>query len=282
MKIKTGFINSEKFNLRYTIDGEGQNALVIGSSYYYPRIFSQALRKYLRLVCVDHRIFAEPQDETDRNKYTLDIILDDMELARKELNLGKVIVIGHSGHAFMALEYAKKYPENVSQVVMIGIAPNLSTAAQEEADRYWQELVCTERKNKLNENLQSLEKKLVGLSPDQQFIQKYVANGPRAWFDFNFDATSLWDDAKMNMPMFGYIWGEVFRDIDITKGLDKLDKPVFIALGLYDFIVAPFYSWNSIRHHFKDLTVRVFEKSGHTPPYEEPEKFDAELLCWLK
>jgi proline iminopeptidase len=282
MQIKTGYIHSGKFNLRYTIEGDGQNALVIGSSYYYPRIFSQALRKHLRMVCVDHRIFAEPHDVTDRNEYTLDVILDDMELTRKELNLGKIIVIGHSGHAFMALEYAKKYPENVSHVVMIGIAPNLNAASQEAADRYWQELVCTERKNKLDENSRSLEKKLVGLAPDQQFIQQYVATGPRAWFDFNFDATSLWDDAQMNMPMFGYVWGEIFRDIDIIKELDKLDKPVFIGLGLYDFVVAPFYSWHPIRHHFKNLTVRIFEKSGHTPPYEEPEKFDAELLHWLK
>jgi proline iminopeptidase len=31
----------------------------------------------------------------------------------------------------------------------------------------------------------------------------------------------------------------------------------------------------------KDLTIRVFEKSGHTPQYEEPELFDQELLQWL-
>ncbi len=282
MQTKTGRINSGKFNLRYAIEGDGQNAVVIGSSYYYPRIFSKRLRKHLRLVFVDHRIFAEPYDVTNRNEYTLDLILDDMELTRKQLNLGKIIVIGHSGHAFMALEYAKKYPENVSHVVMIGMAPDLSAASQKAADRYWQELVSTERKNKLDSNLHSLDKKLVGLPPDQQFIQQYVANGPRAWFDFNFDATALWDDARMNMPMFGYVWGEIFRDIDITKELDKLDKPVFVGLGLYDFIVAPFYSWDRIRHHFKNLTMRIFEKSGHTPPYEEPEKFDAELLHWLK
>lgn len=278
---KTDYLRSGKFKLRYAIEGEGPSALVIGSSHYYQRIFSQALRKKLRLAFVDHRVFAEPYDVTDRSQFTLDVILADMELARKELNLGKIIVIGHSGHAFMALEYAKKYPENVTHVVMSGIGPDLSTVSQLAADNYWDELVCEDRKIKLEKNLQELEKKSSGLSPDQQFIQQYVASAPRVWFDYNFDAASLWDDVKINMPMFGYVWGEIFRDIDITKGLDKLDKPVFLALGLYDFIVAPFYCWNPIRHHFKNLTVRVFERSGHTPPYEEPLEFDRKLLHWL-
>ncbi len=81
--------------------------------------------------------------------------------------------------------------------------------------------------------------------------------------------------------MFDYVWGVVFRDIDITKGLDIFDKPVFLGLGRYDFLVAPPYTWNPIRPKFKNITVRIFEKSGHTPQYEEPELFDAELLHWL-
>lgn len=28
--------------------------------------------------------------------------------------------------------------------------------------------------------------------------------------------------------------------------------------------------------------MRVFERSGHTPPYKEPGLFDAELLRWMK
>ena len=29
------------------------------------------------------------------------------------------------------------------------------------------------------------------------------------------------------------------------------------------------------------LTIRLFEKSSHTPQYEEPELFDEALLQWL-
>ena len=65
--------------------------------------------------------------------------------------------------------------------------------------------------------------------------------------------------------MFDHVWGNVFRDLDITRGLSTFDRPVLLALGRYDFIVAPPCSWDPIRPKFRDLTVRVFEHSGHNP-----------------
>jgi proline iminopeptidase len=37
-----------------------------------------------------------------------------------------------------------------------------------------------------------------------------------------------------------------------------------------------------VRPKFRDLTVRVFERTGHTPQLEEPALFDAELLRWIE
>lgn len=39
--------------------------------------------------------------------------------------------------------------------------------------------------------------------------------------------------------------------------------------------------WEKIRSYFNNLTIRFFEKSGHTPQFEEAEQFNAELLQWL-
>ncbi len=82
--------------------------------------------------------------------------------------------------------------------------------------------------------------------------------------------------------VFERVWGEVFSALDITEGLNALDRPVFLALGRYDFLVAPPSSWDRVRLAFRDLTVRVFERSGHTPQFEEAELFDAELLGWIR
>ena len=37
----------------------------------------------------------------------------------------RVVVIGHSGHAYLALEYAKRYPAQVSHVALLAITRRL-------------------------------------------------------------------------------------------------------------------------------------------------------------
>jgi proline iminopeptidase len=74
----------------------------------------------------------------------------------------------------------------------------------------------------------------------------------------------------------------LYRTWWTTQGLETFYKPIFLAFGRYDFIVAPPCAWDSIRPKFKNLTIRMFERSGHSPQYEEAALFDLELLHWLK
>jgi proline iminopeptidase len=62
--------------------------------------------------------------------------------------------------------------------------------------------------------------------------------------------------------------------------LKSISCPIFLALGRYDYFNPP-HLWEKYREFASNLTVRVFEKSGHTPQLEEPANFDAELLKWL-
>ena len=218
--ISSGIIQADQFNLSYVIEGEGKPAIVIGSSIYYPRTFSQHLRKQLKFIFLDHRGFAPSPNNVDTTDFSLDKILMDIERTRQKLELGKIMIIGHSGHSFMALEYAKKYPENVTNVVMIGIAPDLSESNGKLALQNWQESVDPERKKTMEKNLLRFpNEKLAQLSPSQAYIQTYIRNGPIAWYNPQFDSSPLWKGVEINMDMFNYMWGRIFRDIDITKKL---------------------------------------------------------------
>lgn len=275
-----GTIPSGGFDLAYSVEGQGTPAIVIGSAVYYPRTFSQNLRKSLRLIFVDHRGFAKTDKDLQPTDYSLDVVLDDIDLVRRHFGHDKVIVIGHSGHGYMALEYAKRYPQHVSHVVMIGTGPSHSAAHHEASERYWQESVCPERKAKLASDLALLPAEIEA-APEKRFVTFCIRLGAKSWYDHTFDAAPLWEGVHVNMPVFDHLWGETFRDIDIRQGLEQLDAPVFLALGRYDYLVAPYATWDPYRSSFKDLTVRVFERSGHTPQLEESEFFDAELLKWL-
>ncbi len=277
---ETGTIAAGQFRLRYRIEGTGKPAIVIGSAIYLPRAFSENLRKHLRLVFLDHRGYAPSPGPMDATAFAPDKQLEDIEQARLELGLGRIAVIGHSIHSLMALEYAKRYPENVSHVVMIG-SPVFNAASDQEArDQYWQEFASPERRALMEENLRRLpNEQLAQLRPGRRFLRGYIRNGPRTWYDARFDASPLWEGVDMNDD---YMRAPGFRDIDITQGLDTFDLPVLLALGRYDFLVAPPSTWDPIRPKFRDLTFKVFERSGHWPHYEEAALFDEELLRWMQ
>ena len=119
-------------------------------------------------------------------------------------------------------------------------------------------------------------------NPEKALITMLIRLRAKGWYDYTFDPTSLWKDVIVNMQMFNYVWGGIFKAIDITKGLENFDKPVFLALGKYDFIVAPPYLWDPIIPKFKNIEVHIFEKSGHTPQYEESKLFDKQFNNWVK
>lgn len=201
---------------------------------------------------------------------------------RQKLDLGKIIIIGHSGNAFLALEYAKKYPAHISHIIMIGTGPDFSDSSKAATDQYWHETASADRKAALYKSFELYpDSQYEQIPSNQRFIWNYVRHGSRIWYDFNFDSTFLWKGVNVNMPIFEYVWGNLFKNIQIVKGLEDLEKPVFLALGRYDFIVAPSDSWNPLRYKFKDLSIFIFEYSGHSPFYEEKKLFDAKLLDWL-
>lgn len=275
-----GAILSESFSLGYSVEGQGSPAVVIGSSLYYPRTFSQSLRTKFRFIFLDHRGFAKLNGEDKKSDYELDIVLEDIEKSRQTLGLGKIIIIGHSGHGYMALEYAKKYPQNVSHIVIISTGPSHGRH-MESAEEYWNASVCPERKNKYMNDQRLFEEKIKS-DPENFFIHFCISQEAKAWYNLHFDSKPLWDGIKANTKAFDRLFGEVFRDIDITENLSRLSQPVFLGLGKFDYQTAPFYSWNPYLSSFQNLTVRLFEKSAHNPQMEEMNLFDAELLNWYE
>lgn len=275
---QTGSMDIDGFKLTYRSEGTGLDAIVVGSALYSSRSFSQNLRKSLRLHFLDYRGFAEGP----KTELTFETLLDDLEHARQHLKLKKFVVIGHSVHGLLALEYAKKYKEHVSHVVIIGMPPHMRQDNIDMAQRNWEESVWPERKAAFERNMQRMpDDKLNRLPRDEWFLQMNFRNVPKSWYDYNFDSKPLWQGVKPNTQVLDQMYLKLAREIDVAKGLESLDLPILVVYGRFEFLVAPVQSWDSLRHKFKNLTIRIFEKSAHSPQYEEPDLFDAELVKWL-
>ncbi len=279
-----GFIDINGFKIRYQIEGYGcKTAVIIGSALYYKKSFPKALQDIFRMVFIDWRGFSKAPQSFDMSQIDFDTLLDDIEVVRSSLKIEDFVIIGHSAHAILALEYAKKYSQHVSHVIMIGMSPNLSIKYSEEALKHWNESASIERKQALEQRLQDFpDVELAKLPPSERFVKWYIRRDPQGWYDYTFDSTSLWDGVTPNMPLFDFFYGDVLQTLDITKGLENFHIPVLLCLGQYDYIVAPPSAWEEVKNKYQNFTLHLFEKSGHSPQYEEPFAFVRTLEDWIK
>lgn len=116
-------------------------------------------------------------------------------------------------------------------------------------------------------------------NPDQAFVIRMLKLAPMLWYDPNFDASFLWNDVRLDPLGSDIIWNKLFQDYEIPD-MRELELPVLLLLGRHDYFNPP-HLWESHSSKFQNLTVRIFEKSGHTPSYEEADDFNSAVLHWL-
>lgn len=276
-----GVVKVEGAWLRYVVEGSGMPALVIGSSIYYPRTFSQRLRKVLRMAFIDVRHFARNDGSLRPDRISLDTYLNDIEKLRARLGIKRAMLIGHSHHGNLALEYANRFPARVSHVVLIGSPPVDAERTHEAAQAYWQAHASDSRKAALRRNQKRVTTgDFDKLPPEQAYVARYVADGPRYWFDVAYDASHLWEGVPIDLDVV-----DVFRSFfsggyELSWEAANVGVPVLVATGLHDYAVPPVL-WTATLRGRPNLTYELFEQSGHTPQLEESERFDSTLLTWL-
>ncbi|WP_418302639.1 alpha/beta fold hydrolase [Lysinibacillus fusiformis] len=267
------------FELHYCIKGQGEPILVVGSSVYYPRLFSENLSQHFQLIFLDHRGFVKPPRPLKQEDYTLEKIVDDIEQARQLLKLEHFIILGHSGYAFMAMAYADKYPQHVRKVILLNTATTNSQERQQQSLSFFDANASVARKKQFEREIAFLAQDLKK-EPERRFVHMCIRMGAHSFYDYSFNATAMWEGVYTNMEVIDYLWGRAFAEQDLLQLTRSFTKPVFVGLGRYDFLVAPVSLWEAIEDTPQVKKV-IFEKSGHNPMFEEPELFDEQLINWI-
>ncbi|MGE7794539.1 alpha/beta fold hydrolase [Lysinibacillus fusiformis] len=267
------------FELHYCIKGQGEPILVVGSSVYYPRLFSENLSQHFQLIFLDHRGFVKPPRPLKQEDYTLEKIVDDIEQARQLLKLEHFIILGHSGHAFMAMAYANTYPQHVRKVILLNTATTNSQERQQQSLSFFDANASVARKKQFERDIAFLAQDLKK-EPKRRFVHMCIRMGAHSFYDYSFNATAMWEGVYTNMEVIDYLWGRAFAEQDLLQLTRSFPKPVFVGLGRYDFLVAPVSLWEAIEDTSQVKKV-IFEQSGHNPMFEEPELFDEQLISWI-
>lgn len=267
--------------LDYSVEGTGTPLLVVGSSIYYPRTFSQQLKQSCTVVCADLPHFVQLPPDFRLDTISFDLYASCVETVRSAAGLEKVIIVGHSHHGNIALEYAKRYPNKVSHVVLIGSPPVDIAHLIEGSEQYWAIHASHRRKVLLQDRRNSIdEDHLASLSPQDAYIAKYVADAPLYWHNPIYDASWLWRGMTFSMEAV-HVFRDLYRMYELNWDTALLEAPVLVVMGRHDYAV-PHTLWEGIMPKLQNVTFQILDLSGHTPQLEEPEAFDQILLDWLQ
>lgn len=253
--------------------GSGPTCLVLSAigTRPYERMTPSPLSDRLRLVYVDlrggGRSTGEPTD------LTFDVLAGDLEAVRRQLGLERVAVLGHSILGALAIEYGRRCPASVSHVIAVGTPPAGDMARlSAQAEAFFERHASEERKRILRDNLASLPS-------DVRPSQALFAQAPKRFFDPRFDAAPLFAEAEFRPRLLGHVM-KTLAAWDVTVGSASLRVPILIAHGRHDYTV-PHVLWENVLPELPTARLQIFERSGHHPFFEEPERFAATLTGWL-
>jgi proline iminopeptidase len=99
------------------------------------------------------------------------------------------------------------------------------------------------------------------------------------WFSREYSFADLIRYGKGSAFSAGnIIFDEQFNDIDFFKDIPTVEVPVYFISGAYDYNTP----WELVKEYVDHLNAPhkefiLFEKSGHSPVFEEPKKFNNEI-----
>jgi proline iminopeptidase len=263
--------------------GEGDPIIFIaggpGGAHLGLRSFDPLAEAHHQLIYFD--AFGRGKSDTAKNvtEYTLDRDIEDIEGLRKALNLEHITVLGHSYGGVVAQGYALKYPEHLSHLILADTfhsfvmwQENDDNSNHEIKTNYpevWDELVKFREQGGISSDAKHQE--IYGRVP-YGFLYAYnparfEGRGGKPY------PNSL--NTKLYYQMVGkdgdFIVGSDIGNFDYRKQLKNLKMPVLILAGRYDRVAVP---WMMIKfkEYCPQATFVMFEKSGHNPQVEEPDK----------
>ncbi len=254
--------------------GPGGNATV------YSNIIDELSEKF-HIIAFDPRgCGRNPKDEYSNAKYcTLNDYVDDIEMLRQTLKIGKFTLLGASYGAMAAFLYAINYPEQLDGLITVGgatdgrfidcalkIAKEKGTKPQV---RWVQKLFAGAIENpqdfrdyyQATKNLYFYDSESA-LTPAQNAVEGPTSHQP---YDYHIAVTNN-----------GFKPGGFLRKMATTEKLAKIKAPTLAMVGDSDWINPPKLlaeACSEIKKQNANLQFEIVENCGHFVWLEQPNLF---------
>jgi proline iminopeptidase len=205
-------------------------------------------------------------------RQTMEAQIADLDAIRRALALERVAVLGDSYGGMIAMAYAAAHPEHVARLIL-----------SDSAAPSWKSMVHL-LAQVFPDREEEGEKEAKKLAADPEAAARAgLVNHMRQMFY----SIEMRDAYLTHMGDLGFepaVGGAVQRateNLDLTAKLPGFHFPTLVITGRYDMNVAPLTAWR-MAHAIPGAQLVFFEKSGHLPAYEEPDKYLQTLESFLK
>ncbi|MFP7761221.1 alpha/beta fold hydrolase [Marisediminicola sp. LYQ134] len=198
----------------------------------------------------------------------------DIDGLREWIGAETVIMAGGSYGGFMAMEYAIRYPDRVSAVVLRDTSADNGNAhlARENA-------LASDRVTIDMEKFDRIDEGRVRDDADLEDCWREIL----PLYDFHYDPEATERKVKATPYRFeahNYAFSVNLPAYDLKPQLPSITVPTLITVGRTDWIT-PVSCSQTIADLIPDSQLVIFEESGHSPQIEEAEKWTATVRSFL-
>ncbi len=256
-------------------------------SAHFEALGGRFLERELRVVYFDQR-GSGLSERPVNGDYAIATMVDDVEALRREFGTPKIVVMGHSFGAVLALEYAAKYPTATSHVIIVAGLWDTQVQCPLRMARFAQLRPAVYERAR-NDTLAP-----DGSRRNECDIELRARNGlgdDRRLFDlqtiFVDSALARRLDSVNTARHVVYGW-EVNRAV-MAAGLDRYRFTRFEALTMPALVIAGKHDGASIPAGLRPLSEKLphaeyveFENSGHFVYLDEPDRFARVVTAFIR
>lgn len=263
----------------YSVEGTGHPLMLcpgLGMDHQYYRLAAPLLRAHAKVILLDPRGIGQSRKDSPKQfTYTPELWADDFAALTRQLNLGKIDILGSSLGGAMAMSFAEKYPELTRSLIVIGGFSQLDRALETNFRLrkkiiaklgMGEEIADFMGLSTMTREFMETETGLELMKTNQANVRNNTAELYTAFLD-----SILWWGRRLpgqeKEPLF-------------TTRLKKIKCPTLVIAGDNDYFIPTFFS-KIIAEHILGAIYREVKNGGHIPFIEKPDETAALVTEFL-
>ncbi len=219
----------------------------------------EAFKASYRVLAPDLRGLGE--SEPSAGPVPMSCYASDVHALLQHLGTGPVVLVGHSMGGYVALEFARAFPDLLRGLVLVGTKPGADSPEAAASRRTIAEAV---RQNGPSVVVDAMAAKM--LSPSN--VDEAMAASVRGLMA-----------SSRSEGIIAALLGMAGRS-DASEWIGKIHVPTLVIAGCDDTVI-PSSESESLARSIPGASLKLIPGAGHLVAFEKPDAFNEALSCWL-